>query len=160
MPAPYSVRFVGNWHCLFPVRLSFQKRKAFNMDEKTKKAIGRRFREFRETIGMKRIDMAKLCKVSQSLISNFENGRAILHTKYLIILNRELRLNIHWLFGGQGPMHLKDKETREKYSELEQLLNVPEVEQVLLAKLIEAKEIFHDEIEAFSSSANSKKQEK
>jgi transcriptional regulator with XRE-family HTH domain len=126
------------------------------LDEEAKKAIGRRFREFRETIGMNRIDMAKLCKVSQSMISNFENGRVIPKTKYLIILNRELHLNIHWLFGGQEPMRLKDKETRGKHAELEQLLNIPEVEQVLLAKLIEAKEIFHDEIEAFFSCAGSK----
>lgn len=122
------------------------------MDEGTKKAVGRRFREFRETIGMKRCDMAKLCKVSQALISNFENGRAVIHTKYLIILTRKLHLNTLWLLTGLGPMRLKDKDTRDPYAELHRLLKIPEVEQVLLAKLIEAKEMFHDEIETFFAS--------
>ena len=127
------------------------------MDEETKKAVGRRFREFRETIGMKRNDMAKLCKVSQALIGNFENGRAVIHTKYLIILTRNLRLNTLWLLTGLGPMRLKDKDTRDPHAELRQLLKIPEVEQVLLAKLIEAKEMFHDEIETFFASGSKSK---
>ena len=135
-------------------------RKRPSLDEETKKAVGRRFREFRETIGMKRINMAKLCKVSQASIGNFENGRAVIHTKYLIILTRELRLNNLWLLTGLGPMRLKDKETRDTYAELHRLLNIPEVEKLLLAKLIEAKEIFHDEIEAFFASGASKKNRK
>jgi transcriptional regulator with XRE-family HTH domain len=119
------------------------------LDEETKKAVGRRFREFRETIGMKPIDMAKLCKVSPASISNFENGRAVIHTKYLIVLTHQLRLNTHWLLTGLGPMRLKDKQTPDTYAELQQLLKIPEVEKLILAKLIEAKEIFHDEIETF-----------
>lgn len=112
--------------------------------------IGRRFREFREALGMNQKEMAGVCTLTQASITNFEKGRVIPSVRHLLRLNRRFGLNIPWLLYGESSKPWEKYDTRDYYVELEALyFNFPEIRLLLLARLEEAKKLFHDEIEAF-----------
>ncbi|NIM13430.1 MAG: helix-turn-helix domain-containing protein [Candidatus Aminicenantes bacterium] len=131
-----------------------------------KTEIGRRFKRFREAIGKTQAQLARELNVYQSTITNIEVGKTFPGIRYLDYLEKNYRLNISWLISSKGEMyereetfppavslldcHIPIKDPRyEKYVELIYLMQVPVIEQVILAKLTEIKVIAKDELEEF-----------
>jgi transcriptional regulator with XRE-family HTH domain len=140
-----------------------------------KKEIGRRLRELREAIGKTQTQLARELQVYQSTITNMEIGKTFPSIKYLHYFHHTYGLNTNWLLTGQGEMfvaeevhtssaasllecHVPRKDARhEKYVELIDLMQVPEVEQIILAKLVELKLFAREEIIKFRESREEKK---
>jgi len=123
-----------------------------------KKQIGQRFRKFRETIDKTQVEMGKEFNVYQSTITNIEIGKTFPNIKYLHQLARDYRLNTDWIVNGRGKMFvdfpLFPKALAEKYSSLLNLIQVPVVEQLILARLEEVKVIAREEIKRFQALKN------
>ena len=128
-----------------------------NKEIEVKEEIGSRFRLFREDIGKAQHELAAELKISQSTIANIERGKAFPNINYLHYFYNNYQLNINWLLIGQGDMFSKGKVMDEKYLELIDLMQVPVIEQLILAKLIEIKVLLKDEIKAFYDKKNEEK---
>jgi transcriptional regulator with XRE-family HTH domain len=122
-----------------------------------KEEIGSRFRRFRESIGKVQHELAAELKISQSTIANIERGKAFPNINYLHYFYNNYQLNINWLLIGQGDMFSKGKTMNEKYRELINLMQVPVIEEIILAKLTEIKALLKDEIKAFYGKKNEEK---
>jgi transcriptional regulator with XRE-family HTH domain len=132
-----------------------------------KKEVGRRFKRFRESIGKTQTQLANELGVYQSTITNIEVGKTFPNIKYLTYFHKKYRLNTNWLFSDKGDIFIAEEDpatsaasllnyhlqrsqtTYERYTELMELMQIPVVEQVLLAKLMEIKVIAKEEIEEF-----------
>ncbi|MCP4147059.1 MAG: helix-turn-helix transcriptional regulator [bacterium] len=132
-----------------------------------KKKIGQRLRSFREAIRKAQHELAAELNIYQSTITNIERGKTFPNINYLQYFYKEYALNINWLLTDSGEMfmdhyhispnassvmecHVKASDPRyEKYAELLNYMEIPEIEQLILARLIEARAIFKDEIERF-----------
>jgi transcriptional regulator with XRE-family HTH domain len=132
-----------------------------------KKEIGRRLKWFREAIGKTQTQLAEELHVYQSTITNMEIGKTFPSIKYLHYFYHSYGLNTNWLLSNMGDMfvaeeehtslaasllecHVPKKDARfEKYLELMDLMQVPEVEQIILAKLVELKVFAREEINQF-----------
>lgn len=66
--------------------------------------VGERLRAFREAIGQSQGDLARALGLSQSGLSEIENGRNYLGIQYLEPLVQRFRLDVAWLLTGTGPM--------------------------------------------------------
>lgn len=115
----------------------------------SKKEVGARFRQFRTAIHKAQHEMAGELHVSQSAIANIEGGKAFPNLAYLYHFYNKYRLNNIWLLTGDGDMLMKRNEVPDKYNELFNLLQIPIIEQVINAKLIEARVLLKDNINAF-----------
>jgi transcriptional regulator with XRE-family HTH domain len=136
----------------------------------TKKEIGSRFKRFREALGKTQTQLAKELDVYQSTITNIEVGKTFPSIKYLHHFHRKYRLNANWLLSDRGEIFVPKEEDSPdtvsllgchlhradqkfpKYSELIDLMQIPVVEQVILAKLVEIKVLAKDVIEEFLQS--------
>jgi transcriptional regulator with XRE-family HTH domain len=143
---------------------------------KIKKGIGNRFKQFREAIGKTQSQLADELGVYQSTITNIEVGKTFPSMKYLYYFHRIKGLNINWLVSSKGEIFLSEEEHSslaasllkchvpkkdalyERYVELIFLMQIPEVEQIILAKLVELKVIAKDEIKQFFQKENEKLQ--
>ncbi len=132
-----------------------------------KAEIGKRFRKFREVIKKAQHELAAELGIYQSTITNIERGKTFPNIRYLQYFYDEYNLNINWLLTNQGDMtmheyqispqatsimecHLGFEDPKYKqYSDLVNYMQVPEVEQLILARLTEAKALFRDEIKDF-----------
>ncbi|UCH96429.1 MAG: helix-turn-helix transcriptional regulator [Candidatus Aminicenantes bacterium] len=120
-----------------------------------KKQVGKRFRQFREAIGKTQVQLGQEFKVYQSTITNIEVGKTFPSIKYLHHLGKAYRLNADWVVNNRGEMFLSPALDLiytvliEKYSELLDLMQVPVVEQLILARLEEIKVIAREDIEGF-----------
>lgn len=118
-----------------------------------KQQIGRRFRKFRETIGKTQNQLAREFNVYQSTITNIELGKTFPGIKYLHHLAKAYRLNADWLVNGRGEMFDDSlpfpRVMIEKHMDLIELMQVPVVEQLILARLEEIKVIAREEIKRF-----------
>jgi transcriptional regulator with XRE-family HTH domain len=132
-----------------------------------KKDIGNRFRLFRETIKKTQAQLAEELDIYQSTITNIECGKTFPRIWYLKLFNRKYSLNSNWLITGQENMilrkdqkfpqsitalecYIKEEDpTYEKYIDLLNYMEVPEVEYVILARLTELKSLFREEIKSF-----------
>jgi transcriptional regulator with XRE-family HTH domain len=114
-----------------------------------KKEVGARFRQFRAAIHKAQHEMAEELRVTQSTIANIEGGKAFPNLTYLHHFYYNYRLDINWLLTGQDGMFTKRDDVPEKYSELLNLLQIPVIEQVINAKLIEAKALLKDTIKTY-----------
>lgn len=138
--------------------------KTDNISIKTE--IGGRFKRFREAIGKTQAQLARELNVYQSTITNIEVGKTFPGIKYLDYLQKNYGLNISWVISSKGQMyerketfppavslldcHVPEKDPRyDKYVELIYLMQVPVIEQVILAKLTEIKVIAKDELGEF-----------
>jgi len=129
-----------------------------------KKEIGQRFKRFRRAIGKTQMQLARELNVYQSTITNIEVGKTFPGLKYLHYFHNKYRLNTNWLLSNRGDMfeseeertstaasllgcHVHKKDAMyKKYSELIDLMKVPVIEQVILAKLVELKVLAKEEI--------------
>lgn len=115
-----------------------------------KEQIGQRFKKFRETIGKTQVQLAQEFNVYQSTITNIEVGKTFPGIKYLHQMGEAYRLNADWIVNGRGGMFDESppfpKNLIEKYSNLLRLMEIPVVEQLILARLEEVKVIAREEI--------------
>jgi transcriptional regulator with XRE-family HTH domain len=132
-----------------------------------KKEIGRRLKWFREAIDKTQTQLAEELQVYQSTITNMEVGKTFPSMKYLHYFHHTYGLNTNWLLSNKGEIfvaeeehtslapsllecHVPKKDARyEKYAELIDLMQVPEIEQIILAKLVELKVFAREEINQF-----------
>jgi transcriptional regulator with XRE-family HTH domain len=132
-----------------------------------KKEVGKRFRQFREEIKKAQHELASELNIYQSTITNIERGKTFPNIKYLQYFYHKYHLNINWLLTDEGEMfvhhyhtnpnavsvmdcHLEYNDPRyQQYAELFNYMQVPEVEQVILARLTEAKALFKEQIADF-----------
>ncbi len=140
-----------------------------------KKEIGRRLKRFREAIGKTQTHLAEELHVYQSTITNMEIGKTFPSIKYLHYFYHTYGLNTNWLLSNIGDMfvaeeehtslaisllecHVPKKDARyAKYAELIDLMQVSEVEQIILAKLVELKVFAREEINQFRESRKEKR---
>ncbi len=134
------------------------------LDDPIKKDIGKRFRQFRESIQKAQHELAGELNIYQSTITNIERGKTFPNIRYLIHFYKKYQLNINWLLTNDGEMliyhyhtnpnavsvmdchiHYNDPKYMQ-YAELFNYMQVPEIEQVILARLIEFKALFKDQI--------------
>lgn len=114
-----------------------------------RKEVGARFREFRQFLKLSQKAAAGELKVLQSSISQIESGLIFPGFDILVHLVKQRQLNPAWLVTGQGSMCLQAEDTlsglrrkrgyNEKYLELLELMEDPEAEQIIFAKLLELK---------------------
>lgn len=132
-----------------------------------KKAIGKRFRKFREHIKKAQHELASELNIYQSTITNIERGKTFPNIKYLQYFYSQYHLNVNWLLTNEGEMimhhyltnpnalsvmdcHVAYNDPRySKYAELFNYMQVPDVEQVILARLTETKALFKEQIDIF-----------
>jgi transcriptional regulator with XRE-family HTH domain len=132
-----------------------------------KQDVGIRFKSFRLDQKKAQHVMAAELKVHQSTITNIEHGTTFPKINYLFYFYEKYGLNINWLITGEGDMYLrgvKDDGTPEpvmlplrgyedpnyqQFVDLSKLIQVPVIEQVMMAKFAECKIFFKDEINRF-----------
>ncbi|MCP4146211.1 MAG: helix-turn-helix transcriptional regulator [bacterium] len=114
-----------------------------------KKEVGRRFRRFRESIEKAQYELAEELGISQSTIANIERGKAFPNINYLHNFYHKYNLNINWLITGEGEMLTVLSPVNAKYFELFNLMQIPSIEHVILAKLIELKALLREEVRDF-----------
>lgn len=132
-----------------------------------KKEIGKRFRKFREEIKKAQHELASELGIYQSTITNIERGKTFPNIKYLQYFYHQYHLNINWLLTNEGEMLIHHYHTNpnaisvmdchigyndpkyHQYADLFNYMQVPEVEQVVLARLMETKALFKSQIDEF-----------
>jgi transcriptional regulator with XRE-family HTH domain len=142
--------------------------------EKTsiKKGVGSRFWQFRRALNKTQQQLADELGIYQSTITNFEQGKTFPNINYLYYFNEKYGLDINWLITGAGVTFLSDykltanaspaldippkyhRREMQNHSELLSLMEIPVIEQVILAKFLELKALLKDEIESFYLNKN------
>ena len=139
------------------------------MENPIKKEIGSRFRLFRDELGKTQTRLSKELNIFQSTITNIESGKTFPNIKYLLYLFKTYGLNTHWILTGTGKMfedgelsacessaqlekqQSKSSEEGSDCEELLELMKIPLVEQLILARLAEIKVFARTEIEEFKA---------
>jgi len=84
------------------------------MNKKTelfnKKETGGRLKETRRAIKKTQKEIAGLCGLPTSMISEMESGNKKIHPAYLHLLASEFNVNLHWIFTGKGLMFMSPVE--------------------------------------------------
>lgn len=70
-------------------------------------AVGKRLREFRKLNGITQIELSTYLNTTQSTISAYEKGRALLLTAFAIQIARKYNVSIDWLAGKSDDMLIK-----------------------------------------------------
>jgi len=131
-----------------------RKRKKLKKGQLTiKKQIGLRFKQFREMMDKTQVELGDEFNVYQSTITNIEVGKTFPGVKYLHYLGKVYSLNADWLVNDRGEMFYDplaiSKDLYNRYKELINLMQVPVVEELMMARLEEVKVIAKDAIEIF-----------
>jgi transcriptional regulator with XRE-family HTH domain len=119
---------------------------------------GIRFLLFRKAIKRNQSQLASELKTHQAEIASIEKNTSYPKINYLHFLNKKYGLNINWLLCNAGDMFVKNppqdidtnyamkppgptpQDKNEKIAELMQMMQIPSVEKIILAKLEEIKE--------------------
>ena len=138
------------------------------MLKELKEEVGKRFRAFRSN--KPQHVLAGELRVHQSTITNIEHGTTFPKINYLEYFFQKYGLNINWVVTGQGEMFMKSHPAPsvtglaskislpniqygdakyDQYAELHNLMQIPVIEQVILAKLMECKTLFRDDVKEF-----------
>ena len=136
---------------------SYMKKKDKKM-KKTNELVGDwgiRFLLFRKAIKRNQLQLASELKTHQAEIAGIEKNTIYPKINYLHFLNEKYGLNINWLLCNAGNMFVKDpppgidtdyamkpptpQGKNEKLTELMQLMQIPSVEKIIMAKLEEIK---------------------
>jgi len=137
-----------------------------------KKNVGSRFCQFRRAINKTQQQLADELGIYQSTITNFEQGKTFPNLNYLYYFNEKYGLDINWLITGAGGMLLRDyrltgnaspsleipphyhRGEMKNHAELLSLMEIPIIEQIILAKFLEVRTLLKDQIESFYSNKN------
>lgn len=148
------------------------------MLKELKEEVGQRFRDFRNDKKKAQHLLAAELKVHQSTITNIEHGTTFPKINYLQYFFEKYGLNINWLVTGDGEMYMKGHPTStgasqifnpqiqygdpryDQYLELQNLMHIPVIEQVILAKLMECKTLFRDEVREYLAQQERETKEK
>jgi transcriptional regulator with XRE-family HTH domain len=133
-----------------------------------RKAIGLRFKQFRESIKKSQSELANELEASLGIITSIESGKCYPGFSIQNYLYVQYHLNLNWLLAGKGGMliptdkdsknyevpiqlnHIDEDDPRyERYVELKSLLRIPVIEKIIFGKLAELKIIAEEEIKAF-----------
>ena len=118
-----------------------------------------RLRAIREALKMSQAAFSKEVEVSLPTYVRYEATLMMPKVHILSLLIEKFNVNVEWLLTGQGDM-FKPKEDPSfqkgkkiliqdpRYIELLELMEIPIIEQSILVKLLEAKQIFKHLIEA------------
>lgn len=109
----------------------------------SKKMIGQRFRQARESLGLTRKEWADLANSSYAAVRQVEEGQDELPTDWLERLTIFFNIDANWLLTGMATVPAWKK---GPYEELIILLQVPEVGKLIDFQLRIAKVIFSDKI--------------
>jgi transcriptional regulator with XRE-family HTH domain len=114
-----------------------------------KAAIGERFKRFREHLGISQKKLAEELNILQSTVSQLESGLVYPGFTSLAYLVIHKKLNPAWLITGGEEMllhqdqvvsRLKRKRAySDRYLELLEMMEDPDVEQIIFAKMLELK---------------------
>ncbi len=126
--------------------------------------MGIRFLLFRKALKKNRAQLASELGSHQEEIAAIERGKVFPKINYLHYLNREYGLNINWMVCEAEDMFIKDHPQdvdpnylvkpsipmddpleRKKYLEFIQLMQIPVIEEAILAKLKEIKELLQED---------------
>jgi transcriptional regulator with XRE-family HTH domain len=145
---------------------------------KLKQDVGDRFRAFRLNQKKAQHVLASELKVHQSTITNIEHGTTFPKINYLHYFYEKYGLNVNWLVTGEGEMYLENFKkgsgaavlkyphvrygdpNYDQYAELINLMQVPVIEQLIMARLSEVKMVFKDEVEKFEAAKEKELREK
>jgi len=131
--------------------------------KKSMEELGIRFLVFRKAIKKTRPQLAEDLKISLSEICAIEKGTVYPKINYLHFLNRKYGLNINWMVGNEGEMFIedhpmkaaadpdyimappvKDSESMNKIAEFLHLMQVPVIEEAIMTKLKEIKQVLKE----------------
>ena len=144
-----------------------------------KKNVGLRFCQFRRAINKTQQQLADELGIYQSTITNFEQGKTFPNINYLYYFTKKYGLDINWLITGAGGIFLRDYRLTgsaspsleipphyhgsemKNHAELLNLMEIPAIEQIILAKFLELKTLLKNEIDSFylNKSQENKKEE-
>jgi transcriptional regulator with XRE-family HTH domain len=103
------------------------------MDERTLKiAIGKRFGEVRKAKRLTQVEFSKQLGVSSATVANIERGFIYPNMDLLYYLFFKEGVNPYWLFSGNGEMINVQRIVSRIYSVIQDLVEDPEVETLLL----------------------------
>ena len=143
--------------------------------KKLKKEVGKRLARFRAALGKTQSQLARELKIYQSTVTNIEKGKTFPNLSYLFYLFERYRLDLNWFLSGIGemfvyeedrsielvsrlPCHINRDDNRyQKYRELIRLMQVPQIETIMLGKLLELKFFAREEIKEFYAKKPKKK---
>ena len=144
-----------------------------------KKQVGERFKLFRLDKKKAQNVLASELEVHQSTITNIEHGTTFPKVNYLHYFYEKYGLDLNWLVTGDGEKYLQGvayehkgaskiraphveygDPVYDKYEELNTLMQIPVIEQVMLAKLSECKIFFKDEVNQFIQNLEKQKRAK
>jgi len=114
-----------------------------------KAAIGQRFKQLREHLHISQKQLAEELNILQSTVSQLESGLVYPGFTSLAYLVTHKKLNPAWLITGEEEMllhqdqvvaRLKRKRAySDRYLELLEMMEDPELEQIIFAKMLELK---------------------
>ena len=123
-----------------------------------KEKIGDRFRRFREKLGKAQHEFGTELNVSQSTIANIERGKSSPNISYLNYFYYNYRLDINWLLTNEGEMFFEVNPKDESYLDLVNMMQIPFIERMILAKLVESKALLREEIKTYFKKMGEKKE--
>ena len=68
--------------------------------------IGKRLKQVRKRLGLKQHQLAEMFKLTPGAISSYEIGRISPNWDTLVLICKELNINLNWLATGEGAMFL------------------------------------------------------
>jgi transcriptional regulator with XRE-family HTH domain len=102
-----------------------------------KEEFRERLKKVRGALGMTQDEFSKGLGVSKPTYVRYELGEMWPNAAMLSIMTTKYNVDLNWLLTGEGEMFIEAIEADEKYRELFRYMQVPVVEQVILAKLAE-----------------------
>ncbi len=87
--------------------LTFEKKKGKLLEEIDPKEVGSRLRKFRKERKITQKELADYLNTTQSTISAYEKGRALILTAFAIQLAKKYDLSIDWLCGRSDEVRVK-----------------------------------------------------
>lgn len=87
--------------------LTFEKRPGVVLDEIDPEEVGRRLRQFRKSHKITQSELANYLNTTQSTISAYEKGRALILTAFIIQIAKQYEVSIDWLCGRSDEPQVK-----------------------------------------------------
>jgi transcriptional regulator with XRE-family HTH domain len=121
---------------------------------------GKRLKKVRKTLRMTQDKFSETLGTAKSTYVRYELGEMMPKLQFLANLINKIQVNSNWFLTGSGEMFQREKAgdsfqanpevfRNQRYIEMLKLMNIPEVEQLMMARLTEIKALFAPEIKAY-----------
>lgn len=121
---------------------------------------GQRLKKVRKTLRMTQDKFSDVLGTAKSTYVRYELGEMMPKLQFLANLITRIRVDSNWFLTGSGEMFQREKVgdislinpeafTNKRYLEMLKLMNIPEVEQLIMARLTEIKALFAPEIKEY-----------